>query len=469
LRHVLIIDDEKNIRAQLSGLLTDEGYGSFVAESAEAGLDLVGRERPDLVLLDVMLPGMTGLDALAKIREGDAELPVILMSGQASIETAVRATKLGAFDYLEKPLDPERLLVTVRNALETGTLRRRTRELSRAAGAELIGSSRAMQELRAAVERAAGSSARVLITGENGTGKELVARALHLGSARAAGPFVKVNCAAIPKDLIESELFGHEKGSFTGATGRKIGKVESADQGTLLLDEIGDMAGEAQAKLLRVLEEKEVERVGGAKPIPVDVRVLAATNQDLPRAIAEGRFREDLFYRLAVVPLRVPALRERLEDLPELVESFRERFAEESGRAAPVFAPAALSALREWTWPGNVRELRNVVERLGIMADSDSVGAEDVRAVLREARTQGPAAEGRADDEALPLRDLLERTERRAIERALERAGGTISEAAKALGMDRANLHRKMRRLGLARTEGEGDSEEDRSEGGVSA
>jgi two-component system nitrogen regulation response regulator NtrX len=467
LRHVLIIDDEKNIRAQLSGLLTDEGYGSLVADSAEAGLDLVSRERPDLVLLDVMLPGMTGLDALAKIREGDAELPVILMSGQASIETAVRATKLGAFDYLEKPLDPERLLVTVRNALETGTLRRRTRELSRAAGAELIGSSRAMHELRAAVERAAGSSARVLITGENGTGKELVARALHLGSARAAGPFVKVNCAAIPKDLIESELFGHEKGSFTGATGRKIGKVESADQGTLLLDEIGDMAEEAQAKLLRVLEEKEVERVGGAKPIPVDVRVLAATNQDLPRAIAEGRFREDLFYRLAVVPLRVPALRERLEDLPELVESFRERFAEESGRAAPVFAPAALAALRAWSWPGNVRELRNVVERLGIMADSDSVAAEDVRAVLREARARGPAAEGRADDEALPLRDLLERTERRAIERALERAGGTISEAAKALGMDRANLHRKMRRLGLARTEGE--SEENRGAGGVSA
>jgi two-component system nitrogen regulation response regulator NtrX len=460
LRHVLIIDDEKNIRAELSGLLTDEGYGALAAESAEAGLDLVARERPDLVLLDVMLPGMTGLDALARIRESDAELPVILMSGQASIETAVRATKLGAFDYLEKPLDPERLLVTVRNALETGTLRRRTRELSRAAGGELIGSSPAMRELRAAVERAAGSSARVLITGENGTGKELVARALHAGSPRAGGPFVKVNCAAIPRDLIESELFGHEKGSFTGAMSRKIGKIESADQGTLLLDEIGDMAEEAQAKLLRVLEEKEVERVGGAKPVPVDVRVLAATNQDLPRAIAEGRFREDLFYRLNVVPLRVPALRERLEDVPELVESFRARLAEESGRPAPTFAAAALAALREWSWPGNVRELRNVVERLGIMADSDSVGAEDVRSILREARPPDPAALGPAGEEGLPLRELLERTERRAIERALERARGTISEAAKALGMDRANLHRKMRRLGLARTEAEDEGAE---------
>ncbi|MGQ0720354.1 MAG: sigma-54-dependent transcriptional regulator [Candidatus Eiseniibacteriota bacterium] len=460
MRHVLIIDDEKNIRAELSGLLTDEGYGALAAESAEAGLDLALRERPDLVLLDVMLPGMTGLDALAKIRESDGELPVILMSGQASIETAVRATKLGAFDYLEKPLDPERLLVTVRNALETGTLRRRTRELSSAAGGELIGSSHAMRELRAAVERAAGSSARVLITGENGTGKELVARALHAGSPRAGGPFVKVNCAAIPKDLIESELFGHEKGSFTGAMSRKIGKIESADQGTLLLDEIGDMAEEAQAKLLRVLEEKEVERVGGAKPVPVDVRFLAATNQDLPRAIAEGRFREDLFYRLNVVPLRVPALRERLEDVPELVETFRARFAEESGRPAPTFAAAALAALRESSWPGNVRELRNVVERLGIMADSDSVGAEEVLRILREARPPDPAVPGGQAEDGLPLRDLLERTERRAIERALERAGGTISEAAKSLGMDRANLHRKMRRLGLARTETEDEGPE---------
>jgi len=310
------------------------------------------------------------------------------------------------------------------------------------------------------VDRAAASGARVLITGENGTGKELAARALHAGSPRAAGPFIKVNCAAIPKDLIESELFGHEKGAFTGAAARKIGKVEAADGGTLLLDEVGDMAAEAQAKLLRVLEENEVERVGGNRPIRVDVRILAATNQDLPQAIAEGRFREDLFYRLNVVPVRMPALRERPGDIPELVEHFRAAFAEETGRTAPELADGAMAALKAWSWPGNVRELRNAIERLSIMTEGDRVSEADVRAVLGEARPGTPAV----PPSDLPLRELLELTERTAIERALEVAGGTVSEAARALGLDRANLHRKMRRLGIGRPGEEGEGADARSE-----
>jgi two-component system nitrogen regulation response regulator NtrX len=451
------VDDEKNIRLQVAGLLQDEGYRASGAPDAESGLALLAEEAPDLVLLDVMLPGMSGLEALERLRGRGEDVPVVLMSGQATVESAVRATKLGAFDYLEKPLDPARLLLTVRNALETARLRRRNRELSepRAASA-LIGSSDAMRRLRADVARAAASDARVLVTGENGTGKELVARALHEGSARGAGPFVKVNCAAIPKDLIESELFGHEKGAFTGAAARRIGKVEQADGGSLLLDEVGDMALDAQAKLLRVLEEREVERVGGSETIRVDVRVIAATNQDLAAAIAGGSFREDLYYRLAVIPIRVPPLRERADDVPELVEHFRARFREETGRPLKGVDGDALAALASWSWPGNVRELRNVVERLEIMGEGDRIRAGDVERVLRGARPAG-AAPGKPpepapeEDAAGSLREILEATERRIIARALDAAGGTVSEAARHLGLDRANLHRKMRRLGLGR------------------
>jgi two-component system nitrogen regulation response regulator NtrX len=457
-RRILIIDDEKNIRTQLSGLLADEGYGTFTAESAERGLALLAEESPDLVLLDVWMPGMDGLAALEKLRAEGRDVPVLVMSGQATIDTAVRATRLGAFDYLEKPLDPARLLVTIRNALQSGELQRRNRELVARVGAGqgLLGSSAVMQRLRDEVERAARSDARVLITGENGTGKELVARALHEGSPRADGPFGRVNCAAIPRDLIESELFGHEKGAFTGAESRKIGKIEAADGGSLLLDEVGDMALEAQAKLLRVFEENEVERVGGGRPIRVDVRVIAATNKDLSAAIEKGEFREDLYYRLNVVPIAVPPLRDRAEDIPELVDHFHRRFAEEMGRPLPPVDEGAYGALKAWPWPGNVRELRNVVERLAIMTEGESIGRDEVGAVLAGSRPgAAPTQEGSETTENLPLRDLLENTERAAILRALKAAGGTVSEAARRLGLDRANLHRKMRRLGIGKPEGE--------------
>ena len=324
-----------------------------------------------------------------------------------------------------------------------------------------------MKALRAEIARAAASDARVLITGENGTGKELAARALHEGSRRASAPFVKVNCAAIPKDLIESELFGHEKGSFTGAAARRIGKIEQADGGSLLLDEVGDMALEAQAKLLRALEEQEVERVGGTEAIRVDVRVIAATNKDISAAIAKGEFREDLYYRLAVIPIGMPALRDRAGDVTELVEHFRRRFEEESGRPRRKLEPAALTALSAWSWPGNVRELRNVVERLEIMAEGETIRAADVDRVLRGARppsgvTAGPELPG---EDGRSLRDVLEETEKRAIVRALEAAGGTVSEAARRLGLDRANLHRKMRRLGLGKPGDGGDDGDDAGDG----
>jgi two-component system, NtrC family, nitrogen regulation response regulator NtrX len=474
MRQILIVDDEKNIRGQLAGLLTDEGYRALAAPDAEKGLALLEDETVDLVLLDVMLPGLDGLAALERIRADGRDVPVIVMSGQATLDAAVRATKLGAYDYLEKPLDPDKLLITLRNALQAGRLTHANRELRaqiRESGGGLVGTSAAMERLRSEIGRAAAAGARVLITGENGTGKELVARALHDGSPRAGAVFVKVNCAAIPKDLIESELFGHEKGAFTGAVTRRIGKLEAADGGSLLLDEVGDMALDAQAKLLRVLEENEVERVGGKGSVPVDVRVIAATNKNLPKAIEGGEFREDLFYRLNVVPIAVPPLRERAEDIPLLVEHFRERLRRETGRAPRPFDDAAIRELCAWSWPGNVRELRNAVERLEIMAPGNSVGADDVRSVLAGARGAGggtatvgtgggngaPALA--AVDGELPLRELLEATERGAIERALDAAGGVISEAARRLGMDRANLHRKMRRLGIGRDDDEDVSE----------
>jgi len=442
---ILIIDDEPNIRKTLAGLLEEEGFAAESLASAEEGLARIDKRAPDLLLLDVRLPGIDGIALLERLAKERRRFPVIVLSGHATIDMAVRATRLGAFDFQEKPVDPERLLLTIRHALEIAGLREENRTLRARAGAagKMIGRHPSMRALLGEIARAAPSKGRVLIFGENGSGKELVARAVHEGGTRRDGPFVRVNCAAIPKDLIESELFGHERGAFTGATERRIGKIEAADGGTILLDEVGDMSLETQAKLLRVLESRELERLGGRGMISFDVRVLAATNKDLHDEIAEGRFREDLYYRLAVIPIRVPPLRERASDIPLLAASFLRHFAEENGRRPKTFTGEAIDLLLGYRWPGNVRELRNLVERLVIMTDGDEIGAGEVGAVLGEGRER---ADGRG---SLPLRERLERFEVGIIRDALRESGGNVAETARRLRTDRANLHRKMRRFGI--------------------
>jgi len=444
---ILLIDDEANIRRSVTGLLGDEGYGVEALDNAEAGLERIEEKAPDLLLLDVRLPGMDGIELLEKLRGKAIGFPVIVLSGHATIDVAVQATKLGAFDFLEKPINPERLLLTVRHAVEIGRLKRENRAL-RSREEEMIGEHPLVAALRKEIERAAPSTGRVLVYGENGTGKELVARAIHQRSDRRAGPFVKVNCAAIPKDLIESELFGHEKGAFTGATEKRIGKIEAADGGSLLLDEVGDMSLETQAKLLRVLEARELERVGGKTPISFDVRVLSATNKNLTEEIRQGRFREDLFYRLAVIPITVPPLRDRGSDIPLLVESFLARFAEENGRRPKHFTSEAKDLLLGYPWPGNVRELRNLVERLLIMTEGDEIGAADVSRVI------GGGERREEDGGPRSLRERVEQFEIRVIDETLRRNGGNVAETARELNTDRANLHRKMRRYGI-RAKGE--------------
>ncbi|MBN1824944.1 MAG: sigma-54-dependent Fis family transcriptional regulator [Candidatus Eisenbacteria bacterium] len=442
---IYVIDDETNIRRSLTGLLEDEGYRVEDFPSAEEGSERIDAAPPDLLLLDVRLPGVDGIAFLQTLREGDASFPVVVLSGHATIDSAVRATRLGAFDFIEKPLDPERLLITVRNALEIRGLQEENRDLrSRALGpGEMIGDHPTMAALREEIGLAAPSRSRVLIYGENGTGKELVARAIHAESPRRDRPFIKVNCAAIPKDLIESELFGHEKGSFTGATEQRIGKIEAADGGTLLLDEVGDMSLETQAKLLRVLEARELERVGGRRAIPFDVRVVSATNKNLRGEIEAKRFREDLFFRLAVIPITVPPLRERAEDIPVLVDRFIRHFAEENGRRPLRFSTGAMDSLLGYRWPGNVRELKNLVERLLIMGGGPEITAEEVERVLHPASAPG------GDDDSSTLRERVELFEMRILTEALRRNEGNVAETARELRTDRANLHRKMKRYGI--------------------
>ncbi|MFH1278172.1 MAG: sigma-54 dependent transcriptional regulator [Candidatus Eisenbacteria bacterium] len=447
-RTVLIVDDETNIRRTLAGLLEDEGYAVESCGDAEEGLRRVRAHPPDLLLLDVRLPGMDGLAFLEILAKEELGVPVVMMSGHATVDAAVRATKLGAFDFLEKPVDPERLLLVLAHCLEITRLRAENRILRERTGAaaSMIGEHPAMRELRDEIARAAPSSGRVLVMGENGTGKELVARAIHLGSDRKEGPFVQVNCAAIPKDLIESELFGHEKGSFTGATERRIGKIEQADRGTLLLDEVGDMSLETQAKLLRVLEARELERVGGRTTIPFDVRFVSATNKNLRREIEEKRFREDLYYRLAVIPITVPPLRERASDIPLLIGHFLRRFTEENGKRPKRFDQDALDLLVGYRWPGNVRELRNLLERLFIMVEESEIGPDRVARFLGEGRT-GPTTA--APPAGSNLRDRVDRFETDLIRESLRRHGGNVAETARDLSTDRANLHRKMKRHGI--------------------
>jgi len=443
---VLIVDDEGNIRRLVSSLLESEGYSTVEAESGEAALKAMGSQEPDAVLLDLALPGASGLEVLERIAGDWPEVPVVMMSGQATLADAVEATRLGAFHFLEKPLTPEAVLITLKSALEL----RRQRDLNRALrqelepGQELVGSSPAVEEIRALARRVAPTDSRVLITGESGTGKELVAVAIHGMSKRQRGPFVRVNCAAIPRELIESELFGHEKGAFTGATRQRRGKFELASGGTLFLDEVGDLSAEAQAKVLRAIEAGEIERVGGGAVIPVDVRIVAATNHDLEAEVEEGRFREDLFFRLHVMPIHIPPLRDRARDIPLLVAHFFERYRKRHGLRPPTLTDAALTALQSYEWPGNVRELGNAIERLMILYPGRAIGADEVGAVLPRRRGTGPIP---VPESGTSLSDQLESYERHLIEHALAAASGNIAEAARRLSTDRPNLYRRMKRL----------------------
>jgi two-component system nitrogen regulation response regulator NtrX len=461
---ILIVDDEAGVRSALSGVFRDEDYLVEAVESGEACLDRVTREAFDVIVLDIWLPGMDGLATLARLKERRVDAEVVLISGHGSIESAVRAIKMGAFDFVEKPLSLEKTVLVVRNALRQRRLEAENRALRAHVDRRLamIGESYVMAQLREQVAMAAPTNGRVLIYGENGTGKELVARSIHALSRRRNGPFVEVNCAAIPEELIESELFGHVKGAFTGAVADRRGKFEAADGGTLFLDEIGDMSLKTQAKVLRVLQEQVVERVGGTSSVRVDVRVLAATNKDLSVEIRAGRFREDLYFRLNVIPIFVPPLRDREEDVPLLAEHFTAEFAREYGRRVKAMDAAAIAGLRSYPWPGNVRELRNVIERLMIMVPGDTITAGDL-GFLEGAATSSADPYVRGGD-LLSLHDARERFERDYILRALAQQQGNISRTAEVLGVERSNLYRKMRSFGIAptrRADGEGEKTAD--------
>ena len=448
---LLIVDDEKSIREALLQVFEYEGHEVRGAADGAAALKLNEAFRPDVIFLDVKMPGMDGLEALDLLREQDPGVLVVMISGHGTIDTAVEATRKGAYDFLEKPLDTGRLLVTLRRALELRGLTASMEALRDQVESryQIVGSSYAIRQVLDRVAKVAPTDARVLVTGENGTGKELVARALHRLSPRASGPFVEVNCAAIPSELIESALFGHIKGSFTGAVADRAGKFEQADGGPLFLDEIGDMSLAAQAKVLRALEQGVVTRVGGAKSIEVDVRVVAATNKELSVEIADGRFREDLFYRLNVVPVQVPSLRERREDIPMLVHHFARSMGRTAGVGAKVFTDTAVERLTSLEWPGNVRELRNTVERLLILSVGDQVRAEDV-----DLLAPGHAAGGSLGGELLgaeTFSDFKDRAERAFILHKLRENDWNIAETARRMDMPRSNLYKKIEKYGLGR------------------
>ncbi|MCG6989039.1 MAG: sigma-54 dependent transcriptional regulator [Gemmatimonadetes bacterium] len=448
---LLIIDDEKSIRDALAQVFEYEGHEVHTASAGQEALEVAASRHPDVVFLDVKMPGMDGLEVLQRLREHDPAALVIMISGHGTIDTAVEATRKGAYDFLEKPLDTDRLLVTLQRALELRGLTASMQALRNQVESryQIVGNSFAVRQVLERVERVAPTDARVLITGENGTGKELVGRAIHRLSRRAEGPFVEVNCAAIPSELIESALFGHIKGSFTGAVADRAGKFEQADGGTLFLDEIGDMSLAAQAKVLRALEQGVVTRVGGAKAIEVDVRVVAATNKDLPHEIQAGTFREDLFYRLNVVPIHIPGLRERREDIPMLVRHFTEQMARADRVTPRAFTDDAVERLSSLEWPGNVRELRNTVERLLILSSGDTVSGEDV-ALLVSSQGSGAGLGGEllgADTFA----DFKDRAERAFILQKLRESDWNVAEAARRMEMPRSNLYKKIEKYGLIR------------------
>jgi len=445
---ILIVDDEPGVRAALAGVLRDEGYTVEAVASGEECLERVTRGGVDLVLLDVWLPGLDGLATFQRLRERHVDAQVVLISGHGNIESAVRAIKMGAFDFVEKPLSLDKTVLVVANALRQRRLEAENRALRARVDRQqtMVGESSVVLRLREQIAMAAPTNGRVLIYGENGTGKELVARTLHLQSHRRSGPFVEVNCAAIPEELIESELFGHVKGAFTGAVADRRGKFEIADGGTLFLDEIGDMSLKTQAKVLRVLQEQTLESVGGSTRIRVDARVVAATNKDLQTEIRNGRFREDLYFRLNVIPIAVPPLRDRFEDIPLLADHFMAEFAGEYGRRLKTFNLAATDVLQSYGWPGNVRELRNVIERLVIMVPGETITAADLSFLdvprPRPARTVPP--------ERLTLHDARDQFERDLILRTLAEQQGNMSRTADVLGVERSNLYRKMKAFGIA-------------------
>ena len=447
---ILIVDDEPGVRSALSGVLRDEGYTVDAVPSGEACLERLARGPVDLIVLDVWLPGMDGLATLARLRERQVDAQVVLISGHGNIESAVRAIKLGAFDFVEKPLSIEKTVLVVRNALHQRQLEAENKALRAKVDRTqtMIGESAAMRALRDQVAMAAPTNGRVMIYGENGTGKELVARTIHALSRRRTNAFVEVNCAAIPEELIESELFGHVRGAFTGAVADRRGKFEAADGGTIFLDEIGDMSLKTQAKVLRVLQEQTMEPVGSTNRIKVDARVLAATNKDLQAEIRAGRFREDLYFRLTVVPISVPPLRERQEDIPLLADHFMAEFAREYGRRVKTFDPGARVALQQYPWPGNVRELRNVIERLMIMVPGDNISPPALTFLDPSGLTRPVLVD--APTERRTLHEARDQFERDLILRTLAEQQGNMSRTAEVLGVERSNLYRKMKAFGIA-------------------
>jgi len=449
--HLLLVDDDANTLASLSRAFRLAGHEATVCDNANRAVELLRTERFDLIFSDVVMPGKSGLEFLEEIKNAGVKAPVILISGQANIEMAVRATKLGALDFLEKPLSSDKLLVTLENALRLSRLQDENRELNRRLGKhQLVGSGAAMKKLLAQIDRVAGSETRVCILGETGTGKELVARAIHERSARREMPFITLNCAAVPAELIESELFGHEKGAFTGAAGRHIGKFEQAESGTLFLDEIGDMPVAMQAKLLRVLEEGEVERVGGDKPVRVNVRVVVATHRKLEELVAQNHFRRDLFHRVYVFPLVLPPLRERLEDFAELVAHFARQIATQNNWKEKELSAEAIACLQRYSWPGNIRELRNVVERLVLLAEGEKITAEDVQLVLPAASTSGHGNRSLSLMEATgTLAARTESFEKEVLLAEIRRHNFHMTNVARALGLERSHLYKKCQQLGI--------------------
>ncbi len=460
IKTILIADDEQGVRESLKRLLEFESYRVLVAEDGTRALDLISSEFVDLVLLDIKMPGMDGMEVLSHIHEDQPELPVVIISGHGTIQTAVEATRLGAYDFIEKPIDADRILLVIRNGLEQRKLLRENISLKEEFKryTKIVGEHPDVLAIMETVRKVAATNARVLIMGENGTGKEMVARALHEMSQRSQEPFVEVNCAAIPEELIESELFGHEKGSFTGAVSRRVGKFELADGGTLFLDEVGDMSHNAQAKVLRVLQESVFERVGGTETMKVDVRVIAATNKDLLKACQGGKFREDLYYRLNVVPITIPPLRNRISDLPMLVDHFLRQTAEELGQPAKKLSKRAMNALSEYTWPGNVRELRNLVERLIILAPGKVIELSDLPEL-----GPGRKVEERYFDKDL-YADFKDAMEKEFFERKLQFYGFNVSKTARKLGMQRSNLYKKLEKYGIPYKSGLDNDQESEDE-----